>query len=150
MLFDYGKAEMSSFLQHLKQLLPRCAYGHDCRALQQHVGCCISGVELWRRLCRSKYLFHLVYWWRRVMVVSYGCCVGELCGVGVCVDWLMFALRVLTAPRFDSPVLHYDEDTGVLWLFYSVSGFQQNRVPTSCPNGQSYPGGAINMKQSTG
>jgi hypothetical protein len=43
------------------------------------------------------------------------------------------------------PVLHYDVDTSRLFMFYSVSNYQQNRTPTNCGSlGQSYPGGTIN------
>jgi predicted neuraminidase len=64
------------------------------------------------------------------------------------------------------PVLHYDEETASLWLFYSVcsrallyfaliicqvSSWQQDRTPTNCGSlRQSYPGGSILFKQSNG
>jgi hypothetical protein len=47
------------------------------------------------------------------------------------------------------PVLFYDEASGILWLFYTLSGWQQNRIPANCPAGRSYPGGSVFYKQST-
>ena len=48
------------------------------------------------------------------------------------------------------PVLHFDAAASTLWLFYSESGPQQNRTPAGCALGQSYPGGSIFSKTSTG
>ena len=49
------------------------------------------------------------------------------------------------------PVLYFQEDSQELWMFYSVSSWQQNRTPTTCGSiGQSYPGGSINYIKSAG
>ena len=47
-------------------------------------------------------------------------------------------------------MLHYDSSSATLWLFYSESGPQQNRLPSSCPLLTSYPGGTIYAKTSAG
>jgi hypothetical protein len=47
--------------------------------------------------------------------------------------------------------MYYDEDTAVLWLFYTESTPYQFRNDTECGSmGHSYPGGQIFVKSSAG